>query len=379
MTTTQVLSGARVVLPDSVVVDGWVAIEGDRIVEIGAGSHSHSSMDLGGAWLLPGYVDLHVHGGGGGSFADGEEAGRVAADFHLRHGTTTLLASIGTESAAEMAASCRALVPLCDDGTIRGIHLEGPFLSPARRGAHPDSLLRLPDVTLLSELLAAGAGTVRAVTIAPELPSARDAMALLDSAGVLVAFGHTDADSATMASALAERAGYITHLFNGMTPFHHRDSAAAVAALLNPDCIVELINDGVHVHPQVVKLVFSVAAGRIALVTDAIAATGMPEGRHGRGAHEVDVKDGQAWTTDGRSLAGSTLTMAAALRNTVFGGVSIVDASAAASGTPARALGLTAEIGSIEVGKRADLVVLDQTMCPRNVIVAGQSRQVAEC
>ncbi|MDR5700487.1 N-acetylglucosamine-6-phosphate deacetylase [Agromyces aerolatus] len=367
------------VLPDSVVDEGWVVVDGGRISDIGSGTPPLPATNLGGAWLLPGFVDLHAHGGGGGSFAGGEDSARVAADFHLRHGTTSLLASIGTDDAAQMAASCRALVPLCGDGTIRGIHLEGPFLSVARRGAHRTDLLRLPDLTVLEELLTAGAGSVRSVTIAPELPGARDAMARLDAAGVVVAFGHTDADAETMVSALSGRRGYITHLFNGMTPMHHRESAGAIAALLDPDCMLELVNDGVHVHPQVVNLVFAVATGRVALVTDAISAAGMPDGRYGGDGHEVDVKDGQAWTTDGRSLAGSTLTMSAALRNTVQGGVSIINASEAASGTPARALGLDSEIGSISIGHRADLVVLDDTFAPRQVFVAGLARQATAC
>ncbi|MCS5732183.1 N-acetylglucosamine-6-phosphate deacetylase [Herbiconiux daphne] len=379
--TGLVLSDARIVTPSG-VVDGWLEISGDRITRIGRadeGTPPAGARSLDGRWLLPGFIDLHVHGGGGGSFADGPRGAATTIDAHRRTGTTSMLASLATAALPQMLDRCRDLVELCERGELLGIHLEGPFLSAAHRGAHPEALLRAPDAAELDRLLAAGSGWVKSVTLAPELPGADALVARLDESGVIAAFGHTSATDEQMTAALAGRSGYITHLFNGMPPIHHRDPGPVIPALLDPACSVEIINDNVHVHPDVVRAVFRLAAGRVVLITDAMAAATLPDGVFGLDGAEIDVRDGRAWSVTEQSLAGSTLTMAEAVRNTMALGVDVVAAVDAAAGIQARLLGLEHEIGAIGVGMRADLVAMDPSWKPGLVVRAGVPVEAPAC
>lgn len=372
------LSAARVVTPDGVLDPGWVRVHGDRIVAVGAGAPPADGRDerieLDGRWLLPGFVDLHVHGGGGASFQSGahDEAARVV-ELHRRHGTTTMLASLVTAPMDDLVRSTAALAELASGGLIAGVHLEGPFLAAARCGAHDPRLLRPPDHDAIARLLAAGGGAVRMVTLAPELDGGLHAVRHLVGAGVLAAIGHTDASHHQTTLALDLGASVGTHLFNAMSGVHHREPGAALALLCDASVTVELINDGVHVHPALlVGALRWVGPQRAALVTDAMAAAGAGDGDYTVGGRAVRVRNGVARLAEGGSLAGSTLTMDAALRNAVRAGVPLPVAAAAAATVPARTLGLARETGSIVPGLAADLVVLTTDLTVDRVLRRGR-------
>lgn len=369
-----VLSGARVVTPDGVVDSGWVSLDGDRIRAVGAGAVERGAPvhDLGGGWLVPGFVDIHVHGGGGWTFTTGEqEEARRVVEFHRRHGTTTSIASLVSAPLPTLRAALDGLAGLVDDGTLAGLHLEGPFLAAARCGAHDPACLRVPDPAELGGLLDAGRGSVRQVTVAPELPGALDLIRRLVDSGVVAAVGHSDATYAQGRAAIEAGATVATHLFNAMRPIHHREPGLVTAAWEDDRVTVELINDGVHVHEAIVRAVFE-RAGRVALVTDAMAAAGAGDGIFPLGSREVRVVDGVAMLDDGSSIAGSTLTMDAAVRRAVqVAGVSVADAVLAASTAPAAALGLTG-VGAIAAGKLADFVLLNDTLEVRAVMRRGR-------
>jgi N-acetylglucosamine-6-phosphate deacetylase len=371
VTSEDTIIRGRVVTPVG-VVDGYVAVRGDRIASVIDGDPGD------GHWLLPGFVDIHNHGGGGHSFTTGDaDAARQAAAFHLRHGTTTLLASLVSSPYELMRQATTALAPLVADGVLAGIHFEGPYLSAARCGAQNPTFLRDPSLVELKELLALGEGAVRMVTLAPERDGAAAAIELLTSHGVVAAVGHTDATYQQTQAAVAAGATVATHLFNGMRPIHHREPGPVLALLAAPSVTCELVADGVHLHDGTLAYVAATAgADRAALITDAIDATGMADGRYELGGQPVEVRGGVARlaTADGSAgaIAGSTLTMDAALRRTVHAGVSLMDASRMASGTPARAVGLADEVGALRPGLRADLVELDAELRVRRVMRAGR-------
>jgi N-acetylglucosamine-6-phosphate deacetylase len=363
------VTAAHVVLPDGVLSPGTVTVEGDQIVDIAPGGTPGPDA----AWLVPGLVDIHVHGGGGGSYSAAEPSeARRAAACHLRHGTTSAVASLVTASAKDMRAAVETVADLCEDGTLAGIHLEGPFLARVRCGAHDPALLRDPDRALLDTLLDAGRGHVRQVTVAPELTGALPLIHHLRDRGVRVAVGHTDASHTQAADGFTAGATIATHLFNGMRPLHHRDPGPVAAALTCEDVICEVIADGVHLDDATVAMLFAtIGAHRIALITDAMAAAGHRDGTYVLGGREVHVENGVARTGNG-ALAGSTATLVEVLRRTVGAGVPVVAAVRAATLTPARAVGIDAEVGSLAVGKRADLLVLDSTLTPVAVMRSGE-------
>lgn len=365
------LAAPRVLGSDGVLEPGWLRVDGDRIAEVGAGSRPDAEPLDG--LLAPGFVDIHVHGGGGASYTAGDAAeARAAAAFHLRHGTTTTLASLVTAPPAELLATVPVLAALVDEGVLAGVHLEGPFLASARCGAHNPALLLEPSAELLDELLHAGRGTIRMVTLAPELPGGLELVKRLVDAGVVAAVGHSDAGFDAARQAFAAGATVATHLYNGMPPMHHREPGVVGAALATDGVVVELINDGVHLHPGVVAGTFAqVGSGRVALVTDAMAAAGMGDGEYELGGQQVRVSGGVARVVSTSSIAGSTLTMDAAVRAAVAAGVSTVDALRAATDTPARALGLS-DVGVLAPGRQADLVLLDDDLSVRRVMRRGR-------
>ncbi len=374
-----ILTASHVVTPARVLAPGWLRLDGDRIIEVGEGAPPQTpdvdrAVDLGDTTIVPGFVDLHVHGGGGASFETGtSDAADLVAATHLAHGTTSMAASLVTDTRERMVDAVRELALLVQDGRLAGVHLEGPWLSPQRSGAHHPGSLSSPDPAAVDALLSAGDGAVRMVTLAPELPGGLDAVRRLVDAGVLAAIGHTDATYDEARAALDAGARLGTHLFNAMRPLHHRDPGP-VGALLDSPGDVELIADGVHLHPSVLRTVFAAKPGRCILVTDAMAAAGAPDGDYALGQMAVEVRDGVARLADGPgagAIAGSTLTMDAAVRFAVLtAGLPLRDAVHAASTAPARAWGL-AEVGALEAGRRADLVVLDGDLQVVRVMRSG--------
>jgi N-acetylglucosamine-6-phosphate deacetylase len=326
--------------------------------------------------LLPGLVDVHCHGGGGASFTAGSaDESRAAATHHLRHGTTTLLGSLVTDAPDRMLRGVEILAALVDEGLLAGIHLEGPFLSPERCGAQDPRHLLDPDTTLAADLPAAGRGHVRVVTVAAELPGAADLADRVAAAGAVVAFGHTAAPFATARDFLAmPGTALVTHLFNGMPALHHRDPGpvgASLDAARVGDTVVELIADGVHLSDDTVRLVFGLLGpDAIALVTDAMAAAGMADGRYQLGPQEVVVDGGVARLARNDSIAGGTTRLVDVVGRLVALGLGPRDVVRAATHTPARAAGLDAP--QLRVGDRADLIVAGADLRPQRVMKAGR-------
>lgn len=365
-----VLAAKRVVDADGERADAWVRIEGDTIAEVGAGAPAGEVVRV--DTLMPGYVDLHCHGGGGAAFTtvDPEDIRRAAAT-HLAHGTTTMHASLVSAPYDVLVAQVRALIPFVDDGTLRGIHLEGPWISPVYCGAHDPLTLRDPDPDEVARILDAGGGRIRMVTLAPERPGALEAIRVILGRGAIAAVGHTAADGDAARAAVDAGATVATHLFNAMPPLLHRDAGPVGVLLADPRVTCEVIGDGVHLEPEVVALALSASEGRGALVTDAMAAAGAGNGDYRIGSLDVVVRDGVARLRDGGSLAGSTLLMDSAVRRSVrLADRSLPQASRAASLAPARAMGL-ADRGLLAVGQRADLVLLDEDLQVLRVLRGG--------
>ncbi|WP_378786135.1 N-acetylglucosamine-6-phosphate deacetylase [Nonomuraea fastidiosa] len=293
--------------------------------------------------------------------------------LHRRHGTTTTVASLVTDTVEGLTRAAAALAELCDEGLLAGVHFEGPYIAKARCGAHDPTLLREPSPQEFAGLVKAARGHARMVTIAPELPGALDTIRMAADEGVIAAIGHSDADYEQTIAGIDAGATVATHLYNAMPPLGHR-APGPVAALLDDERVtVELINDGVHVHAAMLRLAYEVAGpGRTMLVTDAMSATGLGDGDYVLGPMQVHVRDGVARLAEGGSIAGSTLTMDVAFRRAVQElGMSLPDAVQVTSLTPARVLGLADRIGSIAVGKAADLVVLSDSLQVDGVLKDG--------
>ncbi|WIY07337.1 N-acetylglucosamine-6-phosphate deacetylase [Amycolatopsis mongoliensis] len=370
------IMGGRVAAPDRVLDDGWVAVSDGRIAGVGSGTPpSGEYVDVGGALVVPGFIDTHCHGGGGASFTslDLEEL-LTAVRAHRRHGTTTMLASLVSDPVDILREQVAALREIAQDGEIAGIHLEGPFISKARCGAHDPETLLEPDTGTVDKLLRAGQGAIRMVTIAPELHGGVKAVRQLAESGVIAAIGHTDGVEEQLLPAIDAGATVATHLFNGMRPLHHREPGPVGALLDDERITIELICDLVHLHPTVVRLAAKHAGRtRTVLITDAMSATDAADGRYTLGRLEVDVHDGVATLADNGSLAGSTLTMDTAFRNLIQGAkLGILDAVHATSQRPAELLGIADRTGMLRQGYVADIVVLDQDLRPAKVLRRGE-------
>jgi len=376
--TARTLLAADTVVTPTAVGPGWVELAGSRIAATGEGLPPRpADVDLGDAVLVPGFVDMHVHGGAGAAFPDGDpEQALQAVRFHRAHGSTTMMASLVAASPPQLLRAAEALADLVTDGDLAGVHLEGPWLAAARCGAHDPRQLRDPDPTELDRLLRAGDGAVRMVTLAPERAGGLDAVRRIADSGAIAALGHTDASYALTRSAVAAGARVGTHLFNAMAPVHHREPGPAVALLEDARVTVELVTDGLHVHPALWEHVLRSTDGqRVAAVTDAMAAAGMPDGEYHLGTLRVAVTDRVARVADTGTIAGSTATTEALFANIVRHAAlpreeALSRAVTMTAETPARALGLT-EVGAIEPGRRADLVVLDPDLRVRDVYRAG--------
>jgi N-acetylglucosamine-6-phosphate deacetylase len=374
-----VLRGGRVVTPDG-VRDADVIVRGQRIVAVdppSARGEEVEVVDLAGRWVLPGFVDLHVHGGGGAqcNTATADDVQRVAR-FHARHGTTSLLATTVAASVEDLLAALRAMraaaaAPAADGAEVLGAHLEGPFLSPRWPGAMDARHFVAPDLAVADRLLAGGG--VRMLTLAPELRGALELVRVAAAAGVVVSMGHTGATYGEASAAVDAGARAATHVFNAMRPFHHREPGVLGAALDLDGVTCEVICDGVHVDAAAMRLlVRSKGPARIALVTDAIEATGLPDGDYRLGARPISVVGGRATLPESETIAGSTLTMARALRTAVeLCGVAVEDAARMASTTPAELLGIADRKGLLAAGRDADVAILDPDLSLAGVLARG--------
>lgn len=357
-----VIAAGTVVLDGAVHRPGWASVTGERIADCGTGPPAvRPDFEFGDGVLVPGFIDMHSHGGAGVSYADDPDR---AAALHATHGTTGGLASLVTASPETLLAQVHTLAAATRRGVVDGIHLEGPWLSRLHCGAHDSGQLRAPSDAELEALLAAGAGTIRMVTLAPELPGAIATIRRLVDTGIVVAVGHTDASYELTQEALEAGASVGTHLFNAMRALHHREPGPIPALLSDPRVTVELIADGVHLHPGTVRHVVAAAGpDRVALVTDAMAAAGVGDGAFTLGGLDVDVADGVARLRDTATIAGSTATMdrlfATAVRLLGTDDAALIGAVRMTSSTPAHVLGLQ-RTGVLAPGRDADLVVLDR-------------------
>jgi N-acetylglucosamine-6-phosphate deacetylase len=380
--TRHVIHSARLVSGGRTARNAWVLFDGERVAATGtgddwtpvvAGDSDVVVTDADDGWLTPGFIDLHGHGGGGAAFDDGAGAIRTAMALHQRHGTTRFVVSLVTATIPELAERVRGVAALAEaDPRVLGSHLEGPFLDPGHKGAHDPALLRPATPADIELLVEAARGTLRQITLAPELPGGMEAVRAFAAAGVAVAVGHTAADYDCTRAAFDAGATILTHAFNGMEGIHHRAPGPVAAATGTPGVTIEVINDGVHVHPEVVRMAFASAPGRIALITDAMAAAGETDGDYLLGSLEVEVRDGVARLAGGGSIAGSTLTQDDALRRAVTEvGVSVEEAVRALTETPAAAIGRAGDLGRLAPGQLADAVLLDHDFRVLRVWTAG--------
>jgi N-acetylglucosamine-6-phosphate deacetylase len=367
------LSAGQVITPERVLAPGWLLIADGLLVDIGPDVPPRPpDVAFPESTVVPGFVDVHVHGGGGASFEGGDpDAAATAVRAHLARGTTTMVASLVSDELDSLTRSARELGNLVDDGLVAGVHLEGPWLSPRRAGAHELTRLSTPDDQSVDRVLAGAGEHLLMVTLAPELPGGLEAVRRLSAAGVVAAIGHTDATYDQCRSALDAGASVGTHLFNAMPGIHHREPGPVVALLEHPDAYVELVADGVHVHPAVLRMVMSTKPHLTTLVSDAMAAAEAGDGDYQLGSRAVEVRAGAARLAGSHALAGSTLTMAAAVRYVVqVVGMTLPGAVRAASSTPATMLGLD-RVGSLRPGYHADLVVLDRDLDVLRVMQRG--------
>ncbi len=325
-------------------------------------SEAWEKLDGQGCLLIPGMVDVHIHGANGSDMMDGttasvEEVSRMCA----RTGCTSFLATSVTSSIEDLLAmigSVRNTIGREPGARIAGLHLEGPYLHPKRKGMQNERHLRHPDLSEMGMVLDKAEGLVRMVTLAPELPGGLELVRFLREKGIVVAVAHSDADYEEAKQAFEQGASHVTHCFNGMRPIHHRDPGVVVAAFEQPHVSLQAIVDDVHLHPAIVRLMFRIkGADGMVLITDALQAMGMGDGLYTFGGHEVTVKEGVARLNDG-TLSSSTVTMNEALRRTVNNGIPLWDAVMMATRTPASVLGLFNK-GRIAPGADADLVLLD--------------------
>lgn len=371
LTADTVLTGRELLRP------GWIDVADGTVHAVGSGAPPHhADADLGAVTVVPGFVDTHVHGGGGASFSTADPADTsTAAALHLRHGTTTLVASLVTAGPAELARQVAELAQQVHAGLIAGIHLEGPWLCANRCGAHEPSLMRDPDPDEIDRVLSLGDRTIRMVTLAPERAGAPAAVSRIVDAGVVAAVGHTDATYVQTRAAIDAGATVGTHLFNAMRPIHQREPGPVIALLEDSRVTVEIIGDGVHVDPALYQHVTrSAGPDRVSLVTDAMAAAGMANGAYRLGTTAVDVVDGAARVAGTDTIAGGTATMDRLFRFAVTHcglprDEALMLAVRQASMNPARALGLP--LAGLVPGATADLVVLNSDLAVIGVLCRG--------
>ncbi|WP_347754401.1 amidohydrolase family protein [Agrococcus sp. ProA11] len=361
------LTTDRALIDGRFVTDAWLESARGVITAIGQGAPPRApDLTLTGT-LVPGFVDIHCHGGLGSAFDDAAPEWERVAAFRTSHGSTRQAVSLVTAPLDLLLPRLEAAAARCAvDDALLGVHLEGPFLADSHRGAHDPRALQAPTPDAVERLLDAGDGRILQITMAPELPGAIDAIGRFVAAGVRVAVGHTGADAATARAAFDAGATLLTHACNGMPPMHHRSPGPLATALLDERITLEAIADGEHVAAEMLALLVQSAPGRVALVTDAMAAAGMPDGDYRIGSLDVRVEQGLPRLAEGGSIAGSTLSLDRALRVLTDAGVPLIAAIEAATRVPADAVG-RADLGRLAVGARADLVSLDDELAVRGV------------
>jgi N-acetylglucosamine-6-phosphate deacetylase len=382
-----VIYAERALTPYEDIADAVVVVQGSKVSAVGR----RGEIDLPrraretsakGKTIVPGFVDVHIHGAGGRDVTEATpEALEVVAATVARFGTTSLLATTVTGSAPEICRSVSGIarfilrgerLPAREFGAeILGIHLEGPFISRARRGVHPEEWIAAPSLGMLSQFLAEARGTAQIITLAPELPGALELIGAARAAGLVVSLGHTDATYKQAQAAISAGARHAAHVFNAMRPFSHRETGVIGAVLTSTQVSAELIADGVHVDAAAMRMLLDLKTPqRVILVSDATAATGMPDGKYRLGTFEVTVSDGVCRNAEGK-LAGSTLTLDRALRNVVALGVPLAAALPMVTANPARQIGLGARKGVLAPGADADLVALDANLEVAGVMTCG--------
>ncbi len=376
---------ARVLAPAGTIEQGYVRIQDGKITAIGAvaeldgGSADLERIDAQGAWLIPGFVDVHVHGGANHDFMDADADGiREITKFHASNGTTSMLATTLTAPREELTAVVEVAADFMSKpmpyAKLAGVHLEGPFVSVKWKGAQNPAYILPPQTEWLEEWVSRFPGVIKLQTLAPELEGSLEYIEKLAANNIVPSCGHTDATYDQIIAAADHGLRHATHTFNAMTPLHHRNPGTVGAVLSDDRIVAEVIADGHHVHPAGIKIVTRAkGVHNVILVTDAMAAAGMPDGDYDLGGLPVHMKCGVARLKENDSLAGSTLTMISAVRYLVKEvGVELADASRMASANPARQLGLDDSIGTLEVGKQADFLLLDDELNLQSTWVDGR-------
>lgn len=377
------LVNGRIYTSGRVLDNGCMLIGKDGRIEAVGGAEAMSKsvmedvlvLDLQGKTVLPGFIDVHVHGGNGYQVMDGTYEGLDGMSrFHAAHGTTAFLATTDTASEQEILKALRCASEAANKGLagaeLLGVHLEGPFLHPDRGGAQAKRHIRPATKEELQRYIDASGGRIRLVTLAPEIEDGLKAVDMLAGLGVTVSIGHSDATYAQVQNAIRRGAAHTTHHFNGMRPFHHRDPGVAGSGLIFGELTTELIPDGIHVHPAVVKLLYDIkGAHNVCIITDAVQQAGLPDGDYG----SITLKDRQIWLKDGSSLAGSSLTMIQGLRNVLaYTGYALEDVLPSFTEVPARQCGAADRKGKLEAGKDADFLIVDDELTIRWTYVKGK-------
>ncbi|MCR2823481.1 N-acetylglucosamine-6-phosphate deacetylase [Lederbergia panacisoli] len=372
-------TNAKIFLLDKVIDKGWILVnENGKIEEVGEGNpetvNHDVTVDVQGKSIIPGLIDVHIHGGNGYSFLDGkyESLAEISA-FHAEHGTTSFLATTSTASRERIIKALNCASESFEKGMpgadLVGVHLEGPFINEKRSGAQEKSDIRLPSINEIDDYMKASNNLIKLVTLAPEVENGYEAVKYFKEQGVTVSIGHSDANFNEVLEAIQAGATHTTHHFNGMSPLHHREPGVAGAGMALKELTTEIIADGIHVHPEMVKLLFDVkGVWNTCAITDAVFCAGLPDGEYGR----VFVTNGQVYLSDGSSLAGSTLTMIQSLRNVIsFTGYSLLDVLPSYTMVPARQAKIDHVKGSIEKGKDADFLIVDDELSILSTYVKG--------
>lgn len=377
------LKNANVVTPDGVVSKGIIDVENGRIKQIRKESDSKSddknAIDLKGKYVFPGFIDLHVHGGGGGSFNSVDPMDHEKArSYHLQHGTTSMLTTTSTtefEFLEKVLASLSVSAKMPIKGSrVLGIHTEGPFISPKRNGAHHIPLILEGSNELMDRLISASNNLVSMVTVAPEIKGGLDLIKHLISKNIVASLGHSEATFEEATKGIELGATSTTHTFNAMSPLQHREPGMVGAVLDADDIFCEAILDGIHIHPVAFRVLLArKGIDKVNLVTDSTSYAGEGDGKFSRPDGRTLIKDGGRIVIEGsNTLAGSSLNMNMALKNCLkFSTVDLSDLSKLTSLNAAKIIGCENDLGSIEIGKIADLVVLDANFDTQAVMMEG--------